>query len=87
MIIGVHAPEFNYERVLAGVQRYVREHAIRYPVDIDNDFATWKRYGNRWPAIYLIDKDGVVQYLRVGEGGYEQTEGRFQALLKEPSDW
>ena len=86
-VIGVHAPEFNYERVLAGVQRYVREHAIRYPVAIDNDFATWKRYGNRyWPAIYLIDKGGVVRHLRVGEGGYEQTEGRIQALLKEPSD-
>lgn len=87
VVIGVHAPEFNYERGLAGVQRYVREHAIRYPVAIDNDFATWKRYGNRyWPAIYLIDKRGVVRHLRVGEGGYEQTEGRIQALLKEPSN-
>jgi thiol-disulfide isomerase/thioredoxin len=86
VVIGVHSPEFSYERVLANVQRYVREHAIGYPIAIDNDFATWKRYGNRyWPAMYLIDKRGVVRYLRVGEGGYEQTERRIQALLQEAS--
>jgi thiol-disulfide isomerase/thioredoxin len=86
VVIGVHAPEFNYERVLANVQRYVREHAIKYPIAIDNKFTTWKDYGNRyWPAMYLIDKRGVVRYLRVGEGGYEQTERQIQALLQEPS--
>ena len=86
VVIGVHAPEFSYERVLANVQRYVREHAIQYPVAIDNDFNTWKRYNNRyWPAMYLIDKRGIIRYLRVGEGGYQQTEQQIRALLEEPS--
>ena len=86
VVIGVHAPEFSYERSIANVQRYVREHAIQYPVAIDNDFHTWKRYQNRyWPAMYLIDKRGVIRYLRVGEGGYQQTEQKIRALLEEPS--
>ena len=86
VVIGVHAPEFNYERVLANVQRYVREHAISYPVAVDNDFATWKRYGNRyWPAMYLIDKRGVIRYLRIGEGGYQETEQQIRALLQASS--
>jgi thiol-disulfide isomerase/thioredoxin len=86
VVIGVHAPEFSYERVLANVQRYVREHAIQYPVAIDNDFNTWNRYNNRyWPAMYLIDKRGIIRYLRVGEGGYKQTEEQIRALLEEPS--
>jgi thiol-disulfide isomerase/thioredoxin len=85
VVIGVHAPEFSYERVVANVQRYVREHGIQYPVAIDNDFNTWKRYSNRyWPAIYLIDKRGIIRYLRVGEGGYQQTEQQIRALLEEP---
>jgi thiol-disulfide isomerase/thioredoxin len=75
VVIGVHAPEFSYERVIANVQRYVRENSIQYPIAIDNDFNTWKRYNNRyWPAMYLIDKRGIIRYLRVGEGGYQQTE-------------
>jgi thiol-disulfide isomerase/thioredoxin len=86
VVIGVHAPEFSHERSVANVQRYVREHAIRYPVAIDNDFSTWNRYNNRyWPAIYLIDKRGIIRYLRIGEGGYLQTEQRIQALLEEPA--
>ncbi len=86
VIIAVHAPEFSYERVLANVQRYIRDHAISYPVAIDNDFTTWKRYNNRyWPAMYLIDKRGVIRYLRVGEGGYRQTEQQIVELLEESS--
>jgi thiol-disulfide isomerase/thioredoxin len=86
VVIGVHAPEFSYERVLKNVQSYVREHAIQYPIAIDNDFNTWNRYNNRyWPAMYLIDKRGVIRYLRVGEGGYQQTEQQIRTLLEEPS--
>jgi thiol-disulfide isomerase/thioredoxin len=48
VVIGVHSPEFGYERVLANVRRYVREHAIKYPIAIDNEFTTWKAYGNRY---------------------------------------
>lgn len=87
VVIAVHAPEFGYERVLANIQRYVRERAIGYPVAIDNDFATWNRYKNRyWPAMYLIDKRGVIRYLRIGEGGYGQTEQWITALLQESAD-
>ena len=86
VVIGVHSPEFSYERVLANVQRYVREHAIQYPVAIDNNFTTWNDYGNRyWPAMYLIDKRGIIRYIRIGEGGHLETERRIQALLEEAS--
>ncbi|HEU4344897.1 MAG TPA: redoxin domain-containing protein [Candidatus Binatia bacterium] len=85
VVIGVHAPEFSYERVVANVRRYVSQHAIQYPVAIDNEFDTWKRYQNRyWPALYLIDKRGIIRYSRVGEGGYQQTEQQIRALLEEP---
>ena len=84
VVIAVHAPEFNYERALAEVQRYVRDHAIAYPVAIDNNFITWDRYKNHyWPAMYLIDKQGLIRYLRIGEGGYRQTEQEIIDLLAE----
>ena len=84
VVIGVHSPEFSYEHDLDKVKRYLNEHDIRFPVPIDNDFATWNRYGNRyWPAMYVIDKQGVVRYIRVGEGGYQETERIIQALLAE----
>ena len=86
VVIGVHPPEFSYERVIANVQRYVREHAIQYPVAIDNDFNTWNHYSNRyWPAMYLIDKRGIICYLRVGAGGYRQIEQLIRVLLEESS--
>jgi thiol-disulfide isomerase/thioredoxin len=85
VIVGVHSPEFGYERVLSNVQRYIRDHGIQYAVAIDNDFAIWKRYQNRyWPAMYLIDKRGVIRYRRFGEGGYAQTEQQIQELIAEP---
>ena len=84
-VIGVHSPEFSYEEDVENVKRYLREHNIRYAVPIDNDFSTWNRYGNRyWPAMYLIDKVGIIRYTRFGEGGYAQTEQQIQALLAEP---
>ncbi|MGQ0810709.1 MAG: redoxin domain-containing protein [Nitrospiraceae bacterium] len=84
VVIGVHSPEFKYERDVAGVKRYLSEHDIRYPVPIDNDFATWNRYGNRyWPAMYLIDKQGVIRHVRIGEGGYQDTERLIGELLAE----
>jgi thiol-disulfide isomerase/thioredoxin len=86
VVIAVHAPEFNYERVVANLQRYVREHAISYPIAVDNNFAIWKRYGNRyWPAMYLIDKRGIIRYTRIGEGGYLETERHISTLLEESS--
>ncbi|MEW6246494.1 MAG: redoxin domain-containing protein [Nitrospirota bacterium] len=84
VVIGVHSPEFNYERDVEKVRRYLQDHGIDYPVPIDNDFTTWSRYGNRyWPAMYLIDKRGIVRYVRIGEGGYRETERLIQRLLAE----
>jgi thiol-disulfide isomerase/thioredoxin len=84
VVIGVHTPEFDFERHSKNVEHYVRVQQIAYAVVTDNDFATWNRYGNRaWPTVYLIDKQGVIRYTRVGEGGYAQTEQQIQALLVE----
>jgi thiol-disulfide isomerase/thioredoxin len=83
-VVGVHTPEFDHERQQANVQRYLHANNISYPVVMDNDFAIWKRYNNRyWPAMYLIDKQGQLRYLHVGEGDYATTEQQIQALLKE----
>jgi thiol-disulfide isomerase/thioredoxin len=86
VVIGVHSPEFRHERELNNVQQYVRDHAITYPVVTDNDFAIWHRYGNRaWPTVYLIDTQGKIRHVRIGEGGYLQTEQWIQSLLAEGS--
>jgi thiol-disulfide isomerase/thioredoxin len=86
VVIGVHSPEFSYERDLSNVKRYIQEHDIQFPVPIDNDFSTWNRYGNHyWPAMYLIDKQGIIRYVRIGEGGYQETERLIQSLLAEGS--
>jgi thiol-disulfide isomerase/thioredoxin len=84
VIIGVHSPEFAYEKNPEAVRHYVNDHRIPYAVTIDNDFVTWNRYGNRfWPAMYLVDKRGVIRFIRVGEGGHVETEGLIQVLLAE----
>lgn len=84
VVIGVHSPEFLHEREVENVKRYMKEHGIRFAVPIDNDFSTWNRYGNRyWPAMYLIDKRGIIRYIKVGEGGYSETERQIQTLLAE----
>ena len=83
VVIGVHSPEFADERDIDKVRQYLAEHDIRYAVTIDNDYSTWNRYRNRyWPALYLIDKQGIVRYVRVGEGGYQDTERLIQLLLR-----
>ena len=85
VIIAVHAPEFGHERELANVKRYVRENGIQYAVPVDNDFAIWRAFGNRaWPAMYLIDKNGRIQYEHIGEGQYEQTEEKIRELIASP---
>jgi thiol-disulfide isomerase/thioredoxin len=84
VVIGVHSPEFSHEREVENVKRYVKEHEIRFPVPIDNDFSTWNAHGNRyWPAMYLIDKKGIIRYIKIGEGGYQETERQIQVLLAE----
>lgn len=83
-VIGVHSPEFSYEQDVRQVEEYLAQHDIRFPVPIDNDFSTWNRYGNRyWPAMYMIDKRGIIRAVRIGEGGYQEMEGLIQTLLAE----
>jgi thiol-disulfide isomerase/thioredoxin len=84
VVIGVHTPETDFERYSKSVEHYVREEQITYAVVTDNDFATWTRYRNRaWPTVYLIDKQGVIRYMHIGEGAYTQTEEFLRELLNE----
>ena len=86
VVIGVHSPEFSYEKDVEKVGKYLRDHDIDYAVPIDNEFATWNRYGNRyWPAMYLIDKKGVIRSVQIGEGRHVETETLIQNLLAEAS--
>lgn len=84
VVIGVHAPEFAFEKVQANVEQAVKAANIKYPVALDNDFKTWKAYENHyWPAKYLIDRDGRVRYTHFGEGDYDATESTIRTLLGE----
>lgn len=84
VIIGVHSPEFAFEKEEKNVAEALKDFNLTYPVVQDNDFATWQAYENRyWPAKYLIDKDGVIRYTHFGEGEYEETEKMIQDLLQE----
>jgi hypothetical protein len=83
-VIGVHSPEFTFERDVQNVERAVREHALKYPVGLDNEFVAWRAYGNRyWPTMYLIDRAGQIRYTQIGEGNYRRTETAVRALLDE----
>lgn len=83
-IVGVHSPEFAFEKSTPNVELALKDFEIKYPVVQDNDFAIWRAYMNRyWPAKYLVDKDGFVRYTHFGEGAYDQTEKAIQDLLKE----
>ncbi len=82
VIIGVHSPEFEFEKDYSNVLQATRDYGITWPVAQDNDFKTWSNYSNRfWPAKYLIDKDGVVRYTHFGEGAYDETERQIRTLL------
>ncbi len=84
VIIGNHYPEFSYEKDLANLKDAIAQDDIQYPVAQDNDGATWRAYKNHyWPALYLIDKQGHIRYVHIGEGGYKETENNIQALLAE----
>ena len=84
VVIGVHSPEFAFEKESSNVATAIKEHAIHYPVAQDNDFATWKAYGNQyWPAEYLIDAQGRIRATHSGEGDYGATEENIRSLLKE----
>ncbi len=83
-IVAVHSPEFDRERDVNNVQEYVKDHAITYPVAIDNDFKIWRRFSNRyWPTMYLVDKQGNIRYRFIGEGNYLRIEKAIETLLSE----
>jgi cytochrome c biogenesis protein CcdA/thiol-disulfide isomerase/thioredoxin len=84
VIIGVHAPEFAFEKDIKNVEQAVSELGIKYPVAIDNQYAIWNAFKNEyWPAHYLIDARGRIRNQHFGEGAYQETELRIQSLLKE----
>jgi cytochrome c biogenesis protein CcdA/thiol-disulfide isomerase/thioredoxin len=88
VIVGVHAPEFEFEKKLENVESAIAQHGIRYPVALDNRLDTWSNFSNRyWPAHYLIDQNGQVVYTHFGEGAYRITEINIRHLLglKQPS--
>jgi len=84
VIIGNHFPEFSYEKDLANLKDAIARDDIQYAVAQDNDGATWQAYKNHyWPALYLIDKQGHIRYVHIGEGRYKETEENIKALLAE----
>jgi cytochrome c biogenesis protein CcdA/thiol-disulfide isomerase/thioredoxin len=83
-VIGVHTPEFPFEKDPGNVAAAVRQNGIHYPVAQDNDYGTWNAFGNQyWPAKYLIDTSGRVRYAHFGEGDYDVTERAIRSLLAE----
>jgi thiol-disulfide isomerase/thioredoxin len=84
VVIGVHTPEFPFERIAGNVGDAINANGLTYPVVQDNDYATWNAYGNQfWPAKYLIDASGRVRYVHFGEGAYGTTERAIRSLLAE----
>ncbi len=82
VVVGVHTPEFGFERVAANVQRAIGRFGIRYPMAQDNAMATWRAYSNQyWPAEYLVDRNGHVVLKHFGEGRYDETENAIRLLL------
>ena len=83
-MVGVHTPEFDFEKITENVAAANEELGVVWPVAQDNNFRTWRSYNNRfWPAKYLIDANGVVRYTHFGEGAYDETEHHIRALLEE----
>jgi thiol-disulfide isomerase/thioredoxin len=84
VIIGVHSPEFEFEKDKKNLAQAISDFGLTYPIVQDNEFTTWRNYSNQyWPAKYLIDKNGNIRYSHFGEGEYDQTETIIQNLLKE----
>jgi len=87
VVIGVHAPEFAFEKQVGNVERAIGRFGLPYPVAVDNDFRIWRAFGNSyWPALYLIDAEGRIRYHHFGEGSYQQSEQAIRDLLAEAAD-
>lgn len=84
IVIGIHTPEFSFEKDKRNVEKAMKEFGIVFPVVLDNDYGTWNAYGNRyWPRKYLIDIKGNIVYDHIGEGAYKETEMKIRELLAE----
>ena len=87
VIVGVHSPEFEFEKNINNVKQAVTRFGIKYPVLLDNDHETWNAFQNSyWPRKYLVDSDGYIRYDHIGEGGYAETENAIRSLLAERSN-
>ncbi len=83
-IIGIHTPEFAFEKKKENVEEAMQKFGIKFPIVLDNDYATWRAYKNNyWPRKYLVDINGNIVYDHIGEGGYDETEKKIQELLEE----
>jgi hypothetical protein len=83
-VVGVHSPEFGWEKPYDKVVDATTKLGVRYPVVQDNEFVIWNRWGVRaWPTTLLVDRNGVVRYRHIGEGDYEATEAMIKRLLEE----
>jgi len=84
VVIGVHTPEFDFEKNLDNIRPALKMFRIEYPVAVDSDYAIWNAFNNRyWPAVYIVDAQGKLRFHHFGEGQYEQTEAAIQQLLRE----
>jgi thiol-disulfide isomerase/thioredoxin len=82
VVVGVHTPEFPFEKSLGNLQTALKRHGIRYPVAQDNEYATWNAYRNQyWPAQYIIDQKGKIVFEHAGEGQYDEMERLVRKLL------
>jgi hypothetical protein len=88
LVVGIQTPEFEFEQNLDSVRREVKARGIEWPVAVDNRYEIWRAFSNNyWPALYFVDRDGVIRDHHFGEGRYEQSEGAIQQLLGiEPQD-
>jgi alkyl hydroperoxide reductase subunit AhpC len=83
-VVGVHSPEFFWEKRYEKVVDATKQLGVPYPVVQDNEFVIWRRFGIRaWPTLVLVDRKGAVRYRHIGEGDYESTEGVIRRLLAE----
>jgi thiol-disulfide isomerase/thioredoxin len=84
VVIGVHTPEFPFERDVDNVRQAARDMRVEYPIALDSDYAVWRAFNNRyWPAVYIVDAPGRIRHHQFGEGGYAECESVIQRLLRD----
>ncbi len=84
VVVGVHTPEFPFERDVDNVRRAAKQMRVEYPIALDPDYAVWDAFGNRyWPAVYIADAEGRIRYHHFGEGAYDECEQAIQEMLRE----